>query len=507
MARAARKRALLVYPRCPDTFWSFKYAIRFISKKALNPPLGLLTVAAMLPGEWEKKLIDMNVTQLKDEHLRWADLVFISAMAIQRVSVREVLDRCRAQGVPIVAGGPLFTANHDQYREVDHLVLNEAEVTLPRFLEDLEAGKAQQIYTSTTFPALADTPVPLWGLTDMKRYACMNIQYSRGCPFKCEFCDITTLYGKKSRTKDKSRLLEELEALFSLGWRGDVFFVDDNFIGNKKKLKGEVLPAVIDWMKKRKYPFQFGTEASIDLADDEELMGLMARAGFESVFVGLETPDNLSLKECNKYQNMNRDLVASVKKIQGFGLDVKGGFIVGFDNDSPDIFERQIEFVQKSRIITAMVGMLNAPRGSELYERLRREGRVLEEMSGDNTDFSTNIIPRMGYEKLAEGYKKIISTIYSPGSFYERVKGFLADYKPLKTNKRRLPLRSMWLHRGYYIKAPLKTMLLLGIKDRARRYYWKLLFWSLFTRPRLLPRAIAYSVYGFHFRQIFRNHV
>ncbi|HEY3275533.1 MAG TPA: DUF4070 domain-containing protein [Syntrophorhabdaceae bacterium] len=507
MTRAPTKKALLLYPRCPDTFWSFKYAIRFISKKALNPPLGLLTVAAMLPGEWEKRLIDMNVTQLKDEHLRWADLVFISAMAIQRGSVKEVLARCRAQGVPIVAGGPLFTANHDQYPEVDHLVLNEAEVTLPRFLEDLETGKAQQIYTSTTFPALADTPVPLWGLTDMKRYACMNIQYSRGCPFKCEFCDITTLYGKKSRTKDKSRLVEELEALFSLGWRGDVFFVDDNFIGNKKKLKGEVLPAIIDWMKKRRYPFQFGTEASIDLADDEELMGLMARAGFESVFVGIETPDNLALKECNKFQNMNRDLVASVQKIQRFGLDVKGGFIVGFDNDSPDIFERQIEFVQKSRIITAMVGMLNAPRGSELYERLRREGRVLEEMSGDNTDFSTNIIPSMGYEKLAEGYKKIISTIYSPGSFYERVKGFLSDYKPLKTNKRRLPLRSMWLHRGYYIKAPLKTMLLLGIKDRARRYYWKLLFWSLLTRPRLLPRAITYSVYGFHFRQIFRNHV
>jgi len=356
-------KILLVYPKYPDTFWSLKHALKFISKRATHPPLGLLTVAALLPKEWSKKLVDMNVTPLGDRDIEWADLVFVSAMSIQKASVEEVIGRCKRLGVAVVAGGPLFTTDHEGFKGIDHLVLNEAEVTLPLFLRDLENGRAKRLYTSREFPDLERTPIPLWELIDMKKYATMSIQYSRGCPFNCEFCDISVLYGRKVRTKNKDRLLAELESLYAHGWRGDVFFVDDNFIGNRRALKAEILPAIIEWMENRKYPFCFNTEASVDLSDDERLMQLMVNAGFISVFVGIETPNEESLAECNKVQNKNRDLIGSVKKLQRSGLYVTGGFIVGFDNDPPSIFERLIAFIQESGIVTAMVGLLNAPRG------------------------------------------------------------------------------------------------------------------------------------------------
>jgi radical SAM superfamily enzyme YgiQ (UPF0313 family) len=492
---------LLVYPKYPDTFWSFKHALKFISKKALHPPLGLLTVAAMLPTEWQKRLIDINTESIRDRDLLWADYVFISAMAVQRQSAKEVIARCKAAEIKVVAGGPLFTASPDDFPDIDHLVLDEAENSLPQFLDDLAQGRARRIYRSDAFPKLDKTPTPLWNLIKMKRYFSMNLQYSRGCPFSCEFCDITTLYGNHTRTKSADQIVSELEALYKAGWRGSVFFVDDNFIGNKKKLKDKVLPAMVEWMKKRKHPFDFSTEASINLADDEFLMRQMIRAGFDSVFVGIETPDDKSLKECNKFQNTNRDLVASVKRIQEIGLRVRAGFIVGFDNDSPDIFDRQIKFVQESRIVTAMVGMLNAPGGSRLYQRLQKEGRLGTEITGDNTDFTTNVVPLMGYEKLFDGYKRIINGIYSPRMYYERVKAFLKEYRPLEKRESRFHFRSVRFNLRY-LDAPFKTLVVLGIKDNARLYYWKLLLWSLLTRPRLLPMAIAYHVYGFHFRRV-----
>lgn len=488
-------KILLVYPQYPDTFWSFKYALKFISKKASFPPLGLLTVAAMLPEEWEKRLVDMNVSELTDEDLSWADYVFLSAMSVQKKSVKEVVKRCKKSRVPIVAGGPLFTTGYEEFADIDHFVLNEAEISLAPFLEDLKKGNPRPIYSSKEWPNIRNTPCPLWKLVDMKKYAAMNIQYSRGCPYNCEFCDIIVLNGHRPRTKKKEQILRELETLYAQGWRGGVFFVDDNFIGNKKKLKSEILPSLIEWMREKKYPFYFLTEASINLSDDDELMRLMVEAGFRRVFIGIETPDEKSLTECNKYLNINRDLIACVKKIQSLGLEVQGGFIVGFDSDTPSIFERQIKFIQTSGIVTAMVGLLNAPRGTRLYQRLKNEGRLLSDTSGDNTDCSLNFIPKMNHEVLIKGYKKILSTIYLPKHYYKRVRTFLKHYKPKQ-------LEQKIYFKFSYFTAFLKSVWLLGIRGKERLHYWKLILWTLIRRPQLIGVSISLAIYGFHFRKI-----
>jgi len=492
-------KILLVYPKYLDTFWGFKGVLKFISKKATHPPLGLLTVAAMLPNEWEKKLVDMNVTTLRDKDLEWADFVFVSAMSIQKASAKEVISRCKKMDIKIVAGGPLFTTGYEEFEDVDHFVLNEAEITLQPFLEDLKNGCAQHIYTSQELPDIQKTPLPLWDLIDMKKYAVMSIQYSRGCPYDCEFCNISVLYGRKVRTKSKAQIVGELEDLYSQGWRGDLFFVDDNFVGRKRKLKEEILPAIIEWMERKRHPFSFNTEASIDLSDDDELMQCMVKAGFTSVFVGIETVNEESLAECNKVQNKNRDLVACVKKIQKFGLQVVGGFIVGFDSDPPSIFERLSVFIQESGIVTAMVGLLNAPRSTSLYQRLVKEGRLLKDASGDNTDFSINFIPKMDYEILIKGYKRIITGIYSPEPYYKRVREFLREYRPSQKKAFRFHFS--------YLGAFLKSILFLGIIERERVYYWKLFLWSLFRRPQLFHLALTFAIYGFHFRKIFGNYL
>ncbi len=491
-------RILLLYPEYPNTFWSFSYALKFISKKAANPPLGLLTVAAMLPAEWEKKLVDMNVKELKDADLLWADYVFLSAMSIQKASVKATLERCKELSVKVVAGGPLFTHDYEEFVEVDHLVLNEAEITLPPFLNDLREGRPGHLYTSEKLTDVTTTPIPLWELLDHRQYASMSIQYSRGCPFDCEFCNITSLFGRVPRTKEKSQMIAELDRLYTLGWREGVFFVDDNFIGNKKKLKNDILPAIIEWMERRKYPFSLSTEASLNLADDEELMRMMVRAEFNTVFVGIESPHEASLIECTKIPNRDRDLMGSVRRIQNFGLEVQAGFIVGFDKDPSSIFEKMIGFIQESRIATAMVGLLNAPRGTKLYERLLRENRLLKAVTGDNTDFTMNFIPVMSYDKLLLGYKEVINTIYSPKHYYSRVKAFLRDYRPMQ--------KKVFHMRRSYFAAGLKSLVVLGIIGKERFQYWRLFFWSLFRRPRLFPLAITYAICGFHFRKIFEQH-
>jgi len=490
-------KILLVYPQIPITYWGFQYALKFISKKAGYPPLGLLTIAAMLPKHYEKRLVDMNITKLKDNDILWADYVFISAMVVQKESVRDTITRCHNLGVKVVAGGPLFTSEYEEYDDVDHLLLNEGELTVPAFVRDIENGTAAHLYTTTEWADLRTTPVPLWELIDMKKYATMNIQYSRGCPFNCDFCNITSLYGHQPRTKDAPQLLQELDSLYYSGWRGGVFLVDDNFIGNKRKLKEKILPALIAWMTEKKYPFYFFTEASINLADDEVLMDLMVKAGFNAVFIGIETTNEDSLVECNKIQNKNRDLITCVKKIHRFGLQVQGGFIVGFDNDNAMIFDKMVSFIQESGIVTAMVGLLNAPKGTNLYQRLAGEGRLVEDFSGDNTNFSMNFVPKMERGLLVKGYQRIVDTIYSPKKYYERVLTFLDEYKPAKFTTTEMNF--------CHTMAFLKSIIRLGIIGKERRYFWKLILWSLLKRREVFPLAVTLSIYGFHFRKVFKR--
>jgi len=488
-------KILLVYPSYPDTFWSFRHALRFISKKAAFPPLGLLTVASMLPEEWEKKLVDLNVNDLTDEDITWADYVFISAMVVQRESVKEILSRCKALNIKTVCGGPLFTTGYDEFVGVDHFVLGEAESTLHLFLEDMEKGEPNHLYESDERPPVDNTPIPMWSLIDMNQYSSLAIQYSRGCPFDCEFCDIIILNGHTPRTKEKEQVLAELDAVYETGWRGGVFIVDDNFIGNKKKLKAETLPAIIEWQKQKKHPFSFFTEVSINLSDDEQLMQLMAEAGFDRIFIGIETPNEDSLAECNKLPNKGRDLATAVKILQNNGFEVQGGFIVGFDSDPVSIFRSQINFIQKSGIVTAMVGLLNAPRGTRLYHRLKDEDRLLKDITGDNTDYSINFVPKMNYDTLINGYRNIVHTIYSPKHYYERVKTFLQEYNPPKINK--APQL-----RFHHIEGLFKSIWFLGIKEKGRRYYWRLILSTLFKKPRAFPLSVSLSVFGFHFRKV-----
>ncbi|MBI9104395.1 MAG: DUF4070 domain-containing protein [Spirochaetales bacterium] len=488
-------KILLIYPEFPTTFWSFKHALGFISKKASEPPLGLLTIAPMLPPLWEKKLIDLNVNHLRNKDIQWADMVFVGGMSIQKKSFKSIVKRCNELGVKVVAGGPMVTENHEEFKGIDHFILNEAELTLAPFLEDLEKGCPEKLYSTSEFAELKETPLPDWSLLKPSHYASMDLQYSRGCPFNCEFCSITTLFGHKPRVKETPQFIEELDSLRSGGWHGPVFIVDDNFIGNKKEIKATMLPALISWQKKHKYPFTFTTEVSINLADDDELMELMSQAGFTSCFVGIESPEEESLAECGKVQNRNRDMLKSVKKMQRMGFTISGGFIVGFDNDPQDIFEKQARFIRKSGIATAMVGLLNAPHGTPLFRRLQSENRILESFSGNNTDGSLNFIPRMNTEKLLEGYKNLIRTIYSPREYFERIKVFLSEYH--------IPDVPVGKHPFYGLRALMKVTLRIGLfQRRGKRYFWKLLAYTIWNHPQKIRMALTMAVYGFHFRKI-----
>ena len=490
-------KVLLIYPEFPDTFWSFKHALKFIRKRASLPPLGLLTVASMLPAAWEIRLVDLNIRKLREKDLAWADWAMISGMTIQRDSARRLIARCKRAGLTVAAGGPLFTAEHGSFEEVDHFILNEAEYTLPRFLNDLEAGCAKRLYDTHAFADIRESPAPAWELADLKQYATMSIQYSRGCPYHCEFCNVTTLFGHRPRIKTPEQVIAELDALYERGWRGSVFFVDDNLIGNKRAIKSELLPALIKW-RRDKHGITFHTEASINLADDETLMRMMADAGFDTVFIGIETPSEESLAECQKSQNEGRDLVRDVKRIQRAGLQVQGGFIVGFDSDPPSIFQRQIDFIQKSGIVTAMVGLLQALPGTKLHDRMKKEGRLLGLTTGDNVDGSTNIATRMEIDELHRGYKRILRHIYEPKHYYERVRNFLRDFEAPKVTT---PLR--WSD----LMAFGRSLFRLGIVGKERSHYWRLLFWTRLRRPELFPLAVTLAIYGHHFRRVCELHV
>lgn len=487
---------LLLYPRFPETFWSFKYALKFIGKRAALPPLGLLTVASMLPNEWTLKLVDMNVQPLEASDVAWADLVFVSAMISQNESALAVIDLCRKAGKTVIAGGPLFVSDPTRFPYVNHLVLNEAELTLPPFLDDLKSGNARRIYTSTQFADIKKSPMPRWDLVFLKYYASMSVQFSRGCPFDCEFCDITAKFGHRPRTKTATQVIAELDSLISLGWKGPVFFVDDNFIGNKHMLKTRLLPHLIEWQRSQRQGIPFYTEASINLADDSKLMHLMVEAGFDTVFVGIETPDAAALEECNKRQNQGRDLVSDVKRIQRAGLQVQGGFIVGFDSDTENIFQRQVDFIQNSGIVTAMVGLLNALPDTRLHARMKREGRLTADSTGNNFDGTINFLPRMPVALLLDGYKHILREIYSPEPYYERIRTFLREYK--------CPTISIWF--GWrHLQALILANVRLGLVGRERFQYWRLLFWTMVHRPALLKTAVTLAIYGHHFRKCSQN--
>jgi radical SAM superfamily enzyme YgiQ (UPF0313 family) len=488
---------LMIYPHYPVTFWSFKYILKYISKKAAFPPLGLLTVAAMLPREWNVRLVDLNIEKLHPQDFNWADYVMISAMLIQKDSVNEILADCLRLRKKVIAGGPLFTARPEDYVDrVDHLILNEAECTLAPFLADLENGAAQKVYRSSDFPSLQNTPLPRWDLVKTKYYANLMIQFSRGCPFNCEFCDVTSLFGHNPRIKTEDQFLQELQTIYDTGWRGSLFIVDDNFIGNKKAIKS-MLPRVITWMKAHQYPFEMLTETSINIADDDELIHLMTQAGFTNIFIGLETPNEESLKECSKNQNCKRDMTTAIKKLQAAGLQVFGGYIVGFDHDDESIFARQIKFIQETGVVTAMVGLLNALPNTKLWHRLKSENRLADNSSGDNTDGSLNFIPRMDRAKLIEGYNRLVKTIYSPRYYYQRVNEFLKTYKPTPIIRKN---KYSWQR----LKAFMKSVLYIGILGNgvSQWYYWKLMLKSLIFYRKSFAEAMTLIVYGYHFRKM-----
>lgn len=489
-------KALMIYPSIPDTFWSFKHIMKFIRKKAAHVPLGLLTVASIFPGDWDLRLVDANVESVSDEMIKWGDIVFIGAMIVQKESVRQITAKCRALGKLVVGGGPLFTSCPEEFNDVDYLVLNEAEITLPLFLKDLITGNPRRVYTTEEKPDISLTPLPRWDLIDMKLYASMSVQYSRGCPYDCEFCDIVNLNGRHPRVKSNDQMIREFEILHDMGWRGSVFVVDDNFIGNQSKVKS-FLRALKSWQEANDFPFALYTEASVNLAQDEELLKLMTAAGFDSVFLGLETPEDQCLAECGKNQNRAIDLVEAVKTIQRNGMEVMGGFIIGFDNDPPDIFERQIEFIQNSGVVRAMIGLLEALPGTRLYQRLKEEGRLLQDCSGDNCDGAMNFIPKMDLQLVRKRYNAVLNYLYSPKEYYARVLEFLGTYQPAR--RRRITLLGTI--------AFLNSILYLGILDKWNNkiYYWKLLLKALVFYRRSLREAVTLMIFGYHYRKLFRE--
>lgn len=489
-------KILLVYPKYPNTFWSFNYALEVMGKKAAMPPLGLLTIATLLENNNELKLIDMNVNPLTDEDILWADCVFISAMITQKDSTEETIQKCKDLNVKIVAGGPLFTNLHGEFPDVDHFILNEGEMTIPLFLEDLKNGNPKKIYTLDTRPDISLVPVPKWDLINLDDYARMPLQFSRGCPFDCEFCDIVNLNGRIPRVKSVEQFMEELNALYNCGWRSSIFIVDDNFLGNIVQVKA-LLKELIKWRKEKRYKWSFMTQISINFASDDELLLLMKKAGFSTVFIGIETPSKNSLEECGKFHNKNRDMVKDVKKIYNYGMEVYGGFIIGFDHDDETIFKTQLEFIQETGIVVAMVGLLTALPGTKLYKRLKLENRLIGESSGNNIDCKINFIPKLDKELLISEYKKLLLSLYNVKNYYDRIFNFLKEYKHHTDDKVTQNLLTGFL----------KAVHILGIKDKNRFYFWKMFFTCIFKYPKALPKALTQAIYFAHFEQIFVNEI
>jgi radical SAM superfamily enzyme YgiQ (UPF0313 family) len=488
-------KVLLVYPEFPDTYWSFRHALSFEGKRSAFPPLGLLTVSAMLPHSWERRLVDMNVRALKTADIQWADVIFASAMLVQKDSLKRVIAMGNAAGKRVVVGGPYVTTTLEGLTGADHVILGEAEETLPQFISDLERGEAKAVYNAPERPQLALTPIPDFKLADMRRYSAMSVQYSRGCPFNCEFCDIIEIYGRVPRTKSNEQMLAELDVLKQSGWRGTVFIVDDNFIGNKKNVK-LMLPHLAEWQERNGRPFTFITEASVNLAEDDKLLDLMRQSGFNRAFLGIETPVEASLKEAQKGQNTRRDLLESVKKIQGYGIEVMAGFIVGFDNDPEDIFERMTHFIRESAIPLAMVGLLTALPNTQLWRRLSGEGRLLGESGGNNTHSDLNFIPRMDSTRLVEGYKSILRSIYDTREYYDRALECLkrVSQPGPKSARNNSLVRDL--------SALARITMRLGVRDRERMEFWRFMTQTLAHHRGAFADSMRLAAMGYHFRKL-----
>jgi radical SAM superfamily enzyme YgiQ (UPF0313 family) len=465
-----------------------------VSRKAAYPPLGLLTVAAMLPAEWNLRLIDLNVQELEDGDIGWADYVMISAMLIHADSVRATVQRCRRGGKPVIAGGPLFTTGHEGFDEIDHFLLGEAEGVVAELVADLRNGSLRRIYQGQHWPDLSTSPVPRWDLVNLRDYVNQAVQFSRGCPFTCEFCDIATLNGRVPRTKTSAQFIAELDALHRRGWHELVFVVDDNFIGNRREVRA-LLEDMIVWRARTRSRMYFLAQASLDLVDDPGLCALLVKAGFRKVFIGIETPSADALEECHKRQNQGRDLVGAIRVLQKAGLEVMAGFIVGFDSDSPDVFRRQFEFIQRSGVAAAMVGLLTALPQTRLYQRLRNEGRILTESTGNNTRAVLNFVPKLDRDFLLTGYRRLMESLYEPRTYYQRIRVFLEHHSARRS-------RPNFRFTGAEMKAFFKSIWMLGLRHSGRWAYWRFAFSVLCKRPSQFREAIELAIVGYHFRRM-----
>ena len=496
----AMRNALLVYPDHPPSYWGINFALDMLGAKAFYPPLGLLTVAAMFPPEYNLRVVDMNVAPLDDADLDWADMVFTSTMIVQRESLHTVIERCNRAGVPVVAGGPFPTSCHEEIAGVDHFILDEVEETLPQFLQDLDAGRAKPIYREPRKPDVTRTPVPRFDLVELRNYQAMCLQFSRGCPFDCEFCDITKLYGRVPRTKCPEQMVEEFEALYRLGWRGNLFLVDDNFIGNKRDAL-KLLPAIAQWQRAHGYPFWLFTEASVNLARMDSVMDAMVEAGFNAVFLGIETPNPEALAITKKPQNISaRDpdyLLNAVRKIQHKGMQVMGGFILGLDGDDERMFGAQIQFIQDAGIPMAMVGLLGALPGTDLYHRMQAEGRLLEVPLGSSAT-TLNFVPQVDPGKLIEGYLRVITTVYDPSleNYFERCLTLFKHLKPLPHVNPSLSTQELY---------PALMMVRRLLSPGQIPAYSKFIARVTKDHPSMLPKAVFLAALGYHFEKFTRQ--